>query len=219
MVRVAAEAIPRSAGVRPVHARLLALAGARPRDPMVEEEQAERRQEEENHGIARKPVAEAFPDGRLEVLLHRQRPNVSFGRADPDPPRSRDGGRARDANLGKGVNTNTPVIKPQNSFARGERKREPCAQSWKRTKMRTSKAPAGRASARVTQTERGAIQAIRLMSAAYGMSVFTSCQMLRRSRGSMYLAITSFQIGISAFQMRKSSETSSKWLSLSPGGQ
>ena len=69
---------PEECRVRPVHARPLALPAAGPREPMVDEEQAERCQEEENDGIARETVAEAFPAGRLEVLLHGERPDVSF---------------------------------------------------------------------------------------------------------------------------------------------
>ena len=65
------------------------------------------------------------------------------------------------------------------SFARRELKYEPCAQSWKMMKMRTSNAPDRTANGTVSHSDTSSAQYIAYHKSAYGARVFVSCQSAR----------------------------------------
>ena len=66
----------------------LARAGLGFGEPLPDHKHEERRNDEQNHRIARQPVGEAAPAGRFQILLHGQGPDVAH-----PPPVQVAGGR------------------------------------------------------------------------------------------------------------------------------
>ena len=83
-----------------------------------------------------------------------------------------------------GVKVSTPVAKPVRSLASRERKKEPCPQSWKMMKTRTSSAPARAARGSASHSETDRLRYIRYHRPASGTSVSASCTSARQVEGS-----------------------------------